>query len=175
MMIRRSFSSLVNNGVACTLLIALAGSTPAIAGSAEFGRCLTQRGAVFYGTSWCPHCRAQRRILGASMSYVRYVECSVRGDHEAQAPACTRAGIRAYPTWVFGDGSRAEGEQSLASLAARTGCELPGAATSEGALEVISIFRSTASKNLSLAVYEKTPPANFDLHPTVGRVADRAF
>jgi glutaredoxin len=129
-MVRHQISSLVSNGIACTFLVAVVGSTPAIAGSAEFGRCLTQRGAVFYGTSWCPHCRAQRRILGGAISYVRYVECSVRGDQEAQAPACTKAGIGAYPTWVFGDGSRAGGEQSLANLAARTGCKLSGTSES---------------------------------------------
>ena len=93
----------------------------------SFGRCLKSRGATFYGASWCPHCHAQRETLGDAMSYVRYVECAVDGTHES-TPACHAAKIDGYPTWVFGDGSRASGEQSLAELAAKTACELPKSA-----------------------------------------------
>jgi glutaredoxin len=107
-----------------TLALALAGATQTIAQSAEFGRCLSRKGATFYGTSWCPHCRAQRRMLGRAMPYVRYVECSVGSDHSVQASACDKADIQGYPTWVFADGSRGGGDQSLESLAAKTGCKL---------------------------------------------------
>ena len=89
-----------------------------------FGRCLKSSGAVFYGASWCPHCRAQRDTLGEALNYVKYVECSVDGTREV-APACRAAGIDGYPTWKFRDGSRESGEQSLAELAAKTGCALP--------------------------------------------------
>jgi glutaredoxin len=102
------------------------------AGWEEFGRCLTRQGATFYGASWCPHCRAQRATLGDAMSHVRYVECSVDGQR-ARAPACKEADVDSYPTWVFTDGSRAHGEQSLARLAAKTGCELPAGSKSDGA------------------------------------------
>ena len=95
----------------------------------EFGRCLTRQGAIFYGASWCPHCRAQRLTLGDAMSHVHYVECSV---DEKSAPACKAAGVNSYPTWVFADGSRAPGEQSPARLAAKTGCALPAGSTSAG-------------------------------------------
>jgi hypothetical protein len=90
----------------------------------EFGRCLTNKGAIFYGASWCPHCRAQQLTLGDAMSHVHYVECADDGKS-----TCKKAGVNSYPTWVFGDGSRALGEQSLAHLAAKTGCALPGGRT----------------------------------------------
>jgi len=44
-----------------------------------FGHCLREKGATFYGASWCPHCRNQRATLGDAMSSVKYVECSVDG------------------------------------------------------------------------------------------------
>lgn len=100
----------------------------------DFGRCLSREGATFYGASWCGYCRKQKETLGAAMSGVRYVECSINGRRDQTAPACTEAGIRGFPTWVFKDGGRASGHQSLSSLAARTGCSLPskGAGTGSG-------------------------------------------
>lgn len=121
---RLSWSRLV---IPCAVLAAA--STSAAASLADFGRCLTREGAVFYGTSWCPYCKAQRHALGAAMTHVRYVECSVGGGRDETAAACTSAGVGSYPTWVFGDGSRASGAQSLASLAAKTGCPLPEGST----------------------------------------------
>lgn len=108
------------------VLVALAATTDAGAATlAGFGRCLKSKGATFYGASWCPHCRAQREALGDAMDYVRYVECSVDGARGASTAACDKADVHGYPTWIFGDGSRASGEQSLAALAAKTGCALP--------------------------------------------------
>ncbi len=116
--------------LACLLIGAagaIATARPAIASSLEdFGRCLTRKGATFYGASWCPHCSAQRRTLGDAMPNVRYVECSLDGHHDASASACTAAHVDGYPTWIFADGSRESGEQSLADLASKTGCTLPG-------------------------------------------------
>jgi glutaredoxin len=111
------------------------GATPQVDAAAweEFGRCLTRQGAIFYGASWCPHCHAQRETLGDAMSHVHYVECSVDGERGRSTPACKAADVNSYPTWVFADGSRAEGEQSLARLAAKTGCALPARSQSSGA------------------------------------------
>jgi glutaredoxin len=110
------------------LAAALATTTPALATDlAEFGRCLASKGAVFYGASWCPHCEAQKQTLGEGMSSVRYIECAPGGNRTSTASACTSAGVSSYPTWVFADGSRASGSQSLARLAAKTGCENPAA------------------------------------------------
>lgn len=102
----------------------LATAAPAVAGSlAGFGRCLDREGAVFYGASWCPQCDAQRRILGSAMRHVHYVECSADGGRET-THECEDADIRAFPTWVFGDGSSQSGRLSLETLASRTGCAL---------------------------------------------------
>jgi glutaredoxin len=129
----KRFFCLAGEALVLAFLVTLAGSMQSIAGSEDFGRCLTRKGAVFYGTSWCPHCRAQRRLLGSAMRHVQYVECSAGADRQKQASACQKAGIQGYPTWVFADGSRLGGELSLATLAAKTGCKLPGAAATGSA------------------------------------------
>jgi hypothetical protein len=106
------------------LSVLLSAAAPVAARSlASFGRCLDREGATFYGTSWCPHCNAQREMLGAGMRYVHYVECSVGGERRS-TEACRDAGARSYPTWEFADGSRAHGRLSLQQLAERTGCTL---------------------------------------------------
>lgn len=133
MTIRHHCVSLACKGFALVFLLTLAGAREAIASSETFGQCLTRRGATFYGASWCPVCKQQRRTLGRAMSRVRYVECSVGGKRGRNTSACRKAGVRSYPTWVFADGSRVSGRQSLVNLASRTGCSLasPAPITSE--------------------------------------------
>ena len=87
---------------------------------------LDDEGVLFYGASWCPHCQEQKRLFGASASRLPYIECSPAGQNTPQSPACSRAGVRTYPTWII-DGQAIVGEVlSLAQLAAATG--FPGAA-----------------------------------------------
>ena len=90
-----------------------------------FAQCLKDKGAVMYGASWCPHCKKQKDLFGRAFRFAKYVECAMPGNPQAQAPACRDAGIQGYPTWVFADGSRVSGEQTLAELAEKTGCALP--------------------------------------------------
>jgi hypothetical protein len=108
------------------LAVLVGAATPvAAAGLDAFGRCLKREGAVFYGTSWCPHCEAQRATLGDAMRHVKYVECAVDGKRGETTAACRKADVASYPTWIFDDDSRESGAQSLEELAAKTGCEPP--------------------------------------------------
>ncbi len=91
----------------------------------KLAQCLTQKGVKFYGASWCPHCAEQKRIFGASMKYVDYVECAVPGDNSQQTQVCIDNKIASYPTWVFPDGTRVTGEQQPKALADKVGCPLP--------------------------------------------------
>lgn len=81
----------------------------------SLAKCLTEKKIVMYGTSWCSHCQAQKKLFGSSWQYVSYVECSLAGSQE-QAPVCKEAGIKGYPTWVLADGEKLEGELSLERL-----------------------------------------------------------
>ena len=110
---------------AAGLVVATTAPSEAAATLASFGRCLKSKGATFYGTSWCPHCDAQRDTLGDAMDYVKYVECSVEGARGETTAACKKADVDGYPTWTFADGSREGGAQSLRNLATKTGCTLP--------------------------------------------------
>ena len=92
---------------------------PKVAALAE---CLSAAGAKMYGTVWCAHCRAQKKDFGDAFAKVDYTECSLPDNPRAQADACNAAGIVNYPSWVFADGSKLEGGQTLKTLAAKAGC-----------------------------------------------------
>ncbi len=89
-----------------------------------FAQCLKDKGAVFYGAFWCPHCQKQKKMFGSSVKLLPYVECST-ADGTGMLPACRDKNIQGYPTWEFADGSRLSGEIPLAQLAEKTGCTLP--------------------------------------------------
>ena len=90
-------------------------SSPALE---EFARCLSDKRAVMYGADWCPHCQNQKNMFGVTFRKITYVECP------DDPKKCLEAGIQGYPTWIFADGSRIEGEASLDKLAKASGCEL---------------------------------------------------
>ena len=89
-----------------------------------FAACLKDKGAVFYGAFWCPHCQNQKALFGRSERLLPYVECSTP-DGRGQLEVCREKNVEGYPTWVFPDGSRESGEIALDHLAEKTGCELP--------------------------------------------------
>jgi thiol-disulfide isomerase/thioredoxin len=90
----------------------------------NFVNCLKEKGAVFYGTFWCPHCQNQKAMFGKSAKLLPYTECSTP-DGRDQLAICRDKKIEGYPTWEFADGSREVGEISLAKLAEKTSCPLP--------------------------------------------------
>jgi len=83
-----------------------------------FAECLTSRGAVMYGADWCSHCQNEKKAFGQSFRLVQYVECP------DDPQKCLEAGIKGYPTWMFPDGRKLEGEQGLTRLASESGCSL---------------------------------------------------
>jgi glutaredoxin len=92
----------------------------------SFAQCLAQRGATMYGAYWCPHCKDQKDEFGESFKYVKYVECSIPGrPTRIQTPACEAKKVTQYPTWIFADGSRMDGVESMQQLAGKTGCPIP--------------------------------------------------
>lgn len=99
--------------------------TPGRTGKLDaFATCLKDKGAIFYGAFWCPHCQNQKALFGASAKLLPYVECSTP-DGRGRLPICDDAGVTGYPTWDFADGSRLTGEISLQELAEKTSCVLP--------------------------------------------------
>lgn len=89
----------------------------------EFAQCLSDTGVTMYGAWWCPHCENQKELFGSAFDSIDYVECSTVARTMNQT--CQDAGIEGYPTWEFGDDSRLSGEQTLQTLADKSGCVLP--------------------------------------------------
>lgn len=117
-----------------TLIVVVAGLYLAFSGSSKpsqldsFAQCLKDRGAVFYGAFWCPHCQRTKQMFGSSAHLLPYVECST-SDGQGQTQICKEKGITGYPTWIFADGSKLEGETTLDQLSQASGCPLPGASS----------------------------------------------
>ena len=86
---------------------------------AAFAQCLASKEITMYGAEWCPHCQNEKHAFGDSFKYVPYVECPDNPN------LCLEKGIEGYPTWLFPDGTRLEGEQGLERLSTASGCALP--------------------------------------------------
>ncbi len=86
---------------------------PWIRGLAEH---LTNTGAKFYGSYWCPHCAEQKEMFGGSVKRLPYVECSPGGPSAPQAEECNAKNVQSYPTWII-NGERYVGTQPLEALA----------------------------------------------------------
>ena len=84
-----------------------------------FAQCLTENGAVMYGTDWCKYCQNQKEIFGKSFQYVTYINC------DKSKYACDSVGVTGYPTWIINEESYG-GTQQLNKLAQLTGCGLEG-------------------------------------------------
>jgi hypothetical protein len=115
----------IGSGLVATGLIGYVVYQQAIAPSLYdgFAQCLSEKGATFYGAWWCPHCSAQKKQFGKAMRNVKYVECSDASKNMTQE--CKDAGVEGYPTWIFADGSKLQGELSFKTLAEKTACALP--------------------------------------------------
>jgi hypothetical protein len=83
-------------------------------------KCLTASGAKLYTASWCGHCKNQKAAFGAGLEYLKNTECA---DGDGWAQACTDAGVKAVPTWIFGNGTTKSGNTPLATLAELNGCK----------------------------------------------------
>ena len=111
-------------GVISTVLLR-SDSTPTGPGKYDaFATCLKDKGAIFYGAFWCPHCQAQKKLFGTSSNLLPYVECST-ADGQSQTKICIDKKVVSYPTWEFVDGTILSGEIPLSQLAEKTSCELP--------------------------------------------------
>lgn len=105
-----------------SILMVKSGNTPGQYDA--FASCLKEKGAEFYGAFWCPHCRDQKSLFGKSAKHLPYIECSTP-DGNSQLKVCTDKGIESYPTWIFTNGEKIQGELTFQELAEKTSCSLP--------------------------------------------------
>ncbi len=84
--------------------------------SDELAKCLTEKGAIMYGTIWCSYCQRQKEAFGSSFKYIKFVDCDANRDE------CLIAGVQGYPTWKI-NGETYSGLRPLEDLARIAGCE----------------------------------------------------
>ncbi|HII71633.1 TPA: hypothetical protein HA265_02655 [Candidatus Woesearchaeota archaeon] len=119
---RRSRARLCIIGLGLIALLLFSGcSSPNLD---DFAKCVNSTGMKMYGTFWCPHCQNVKKSFGTSFEFIDYTECD-EGGPKGNPLKCQYADVKGYPTFIFGDGMRIEGEMSIGLIADKTGCELP--------------------------------------------------
>lgn len=120
----RKYTPLLFVGIAVIIIIAgmvWYGSRPGKYDA--LAQCIAEKGAVFYGAFWCPHCQEQKALFGRSARLLPYIECSTP-DGRGQFEVCQKEKITGYPTWVFPDGSRDVATFTPTELSGKTGCPI---------------------------------------------------
>lgn len=92
-----------------------------------FAKAIKDSGAVMYGGIWCKFCNEQKALFADGADYLPFVEVT-NADRTPNQIAIDE-NITSYPTWVFADGSRLEGVQTLATLSQKTGIAIPQSST----------------------------------------------
>jgi cyclophilin family peptidyl-prolyl cis-trans isomerase len=82
-------------------------------------RAIAASGTKFYGAAWCPFCTQQKELFADAAYYLPFIEAT-NPDRSLNA-AGQAASITSFPTWIFPDGSRVTGVQTLETLAQRSG------------------------------------------------------
>ncbi|MBI2134358.1 hypothetical protein HYU09_00060 [Candidatus Woesearchaeota archaeon] len=77
----------------------------------SFAQCLTEKGAVMYGASFCKYTSGQKGMFGNSMKFIDYRDFTEDNN------------IRITPTWKI-NGEYYQNAQSLDRLASITGCAI---------------------------------------------------
>ena len=88
-----------------------------------FAKALAATNTRFFGADWCAFCNQQKALFQDGGKYLPFVEVT-NADRTPNSVA-TQNNITTYPTWVFPDGSRLEGVQTLATIAQRSGVAIP--------------------------------------------------
>jgi|TARA_B100001971_G_scaffold213639_1_gene247602 flagellar basal body-associated protein FliL len=76
-----------------------------------FAQCLTEKGAVMYGASWCQYTHGQKAMFGNSIRFIDYRDFSENKE------------VKITPTWFF-NGEKYENAQSIDKLSSITGCTI---------------------------------------------------
>ena len=91
---------------------------------AAFANLLRTNGATLYGAAWDATTTAQRQLFGDGSQFLNFVEVT-NPNHTLNAIATTNNITTTSPTWIFSNGSRLTGTQSLAALASQLTIAVP--------------------------------------------------
>ena len=85
-------------------------------------KCLSEKGAKFYGASGCGYCKKQKEVFGEAAQYLPYIEC-VDEETRKMTSQCQEAGIQGFPTWEF-FGEKKSGFKTPEELSQLADCPL---------------------------------------------------
>jgi len=88
-----------------------------------FAKALDQAGAKYFGAAWCFWCTEQKKLFEDGGHFLPFIE--VTNPDRSFNQLATDNNITSLPTWVFPDGTRAEGLQSLETLSQSAGVAIP--------------------------------------------------
>jgi len=88
-----------------------------------FAKALTTAGVKFYGAAWCPACTEQKRLFEDGAQFLPFIE--VTNADRTLNEIGEANDIEVFPTWVFADGTRLTGVQTLSDLSQRSGVAIP--------------------------------------------------
>ncbi|HAC92495.1 MAG TPA: hypothetical protein DCF63_17975 [Planctomycetaceae bacterium] len=92
-----------------------------------FAKALAATTTVLFGADWHSGTTDQRQLFQDGAKYLPFV--NVTNPNRSPNQTASQNNITAYPTWVFPDGSRLEGVQSLATISLRSGVAIPTSET----------------------------------------------
>jgi large repetitive protein len=99
-----------------------------------FAKALADSGTRFYGAAWDLASTAQKELFEDGANFLPFIEVTnldnpvtlnSAGDGTDTTLNPSGVAINSFPTWEFSDGSRLEGQQTLATLAQRSGVAIP--------------------------------------------------
>lgn len=82
----------------------------------DFTKCLTEKGAIMYGNTYCTYTAKQLNFFGKSDKYLNYVKCANNQE------LCDEKGVSTTPTWEI-NGEMYPQVQTFERLSELTGCE----------------------------------------------------
>lgn len=98
-------------------------STP-VNDTAAFAKALATGGVTLYGAAWDANTTAQRQLFGDGAQFLNFVEVS-NADHTLNGTATANNITTTSPTWVFANGDRLTGNQTLATLSTQASIAIP--------------------------------------------------
>ncbi len=153
--------------VAVLLLLAISygiqGYTSTLPGKYDgLAACLADKGVMFYGAFWCPHCKDQKKLFGNSAKLLPYTECSTP-DGQGQLQVCKDKNIQGYPTWIFADGTVKNEILTPESLATAVGCPLEEGVSTDTPQETGTTTDSAQSLDLQIDTSASTSGSVIDI------------
>ena len=89
----------------------------------QFAKDLAAEGVIYYGAHWCPACTEQKELFADGKDNLPFVE--VTNSDRTLNQIGINENITQFPTWVFPDGSRLVGVQTLETLSQESGVAIP--------------------------------------------------